>query len=25
VGEIEGSGRRLIALCMLGCVLYNYL
>ena len=24
MGEIEGSGQRLIALCMLGCVLFNF-
>jgi hypothetical protein len=24
MGEIEGKGQRMIALCMLGCVLFNY-
>ncbi len=24
MGEIEGRGQRLVALCMLGCVLFNF-
>ena len=24
MGEIEGRGQRMIALCMLGCVLFNF-
>jgi len=24
LGEIEGRGQRMIALCMLGCVLFNF-
>jgi hypothetical protein len=24
VGETEGKGQRMIALCMLGCVLFNF-
>ena len=24
MGEIEGKGQRMIALCMLGCVLFNF-
>ena len=24
MGEIEGKGERMIALCMLGCVLFNF-